>query len=257
MKTYIIYTVILKGKVAIVTGSSRGIGAATVKLLAKEGAAVVVNYLKNETEAKKIVTEIQGFGGKAIAVQADVSSPEDVERMVQTAVKEFSKVDILVNNAHRPFSPKSFLDLDWRDFEGQIEGTVKSAFLCCQAVVKMMIEQKSGKIINIISTSVDYPELGFYARDTAKAALIGLTRNLALELAPYGITVNMISPGWTLTDQAENFPKELKEKALSRIPMKRFANPDDIARAVLFYASDWSNFVTGTYLPVCGGAVIT
>lgn len=247
---------ILKDKVAIVTGSSRGIGAATVKLLAKEGAAVVVNYLKSETEAKKVITEIQNFGGTAIAIQADVTRLEDVEKMVQNTLERFSKIDILVNNAHRPFLPKSFLDLDWKDFEEQIEGTIKSTFFCCQAVVKKMLEQRSGKIINIISISINDPDPGFYTRNTAKTALIGFTRNLAQELAPYGITVNMVSPGWILTDQAAKFPEDLKKRALDRIPMGRLATPEDVAKAVLFYASYWSDFITGTYLPVCGGAVM-
>lgn len=250
----------LAGKVAIITGSSRGIGAAIARALAKEGAAVVINYLRNEAKARQVLEEIHSFGGRSMMVKADVTNRQDVDRMVATTLEEWQVVDILVNNAHSAFVSKPFTELTWEDVQEQINGTIQGAFNCTQAVLTSMIPRRTGKIINIVSISVDSPELGFglgmLARNTAKAALVGFSRHLAFELAPLEITVNMVSPGWTATDQAAAFPEELQRRAAERTPMGRLTAPEDTAGAVLFYASDWSRFVTGTYLPVCGGAVM-
>ena len=247
----------LSGRVAIVTGSSRGIGAATAKALSREKASVVVNYLTGAEMAEEVVKEIKGKGGNAIAFQADVTERKDAERLVRAAIKEFGQVDILVNNAFRPMPSKSFLDLTWEECQDQIDRSLKAAFNCVQAVVPKMMERGSGKIINIVSVLVDKPVAGALAYTAAKSALIGFTRTIALELGPHGICVNMVSPGITLTEGTMRMEESLRNAVALGTPMRRLATPDDIAGAVLFLASDLASFITGSYFPVSGGYVMS
>lgn len=243
-------------KVALITGAGCGIGGAIAKALARDGAAVAVNYRQDRERAATTVGEIEAAGGSALAVQGDVTIEADVHRLVGEVTRELGSVDILVNNAHNAFTPKNFLDLKWDDLQQQVDGTIRSVFLCTQSVLPAMLARKWGRIINIGSVSADQPESGFLARDTVKAALFGFTRDLALETAPAGVTVNLLSPGWTETNQAAEFPDEMKSRALSRTPVGRLATPEDIAGAAVFLASEQARHITGTTLRVCGGTVM-
>jgi len=248
---------ILQQKVAIVTGSSRGIGAASAKLLAAHGAAVTVNYTGNKEAGEKVVGEIQAAGGKALLVQADVTVREEVEAMVRRTETELGSVDILVNNANMSFPVKPFVHFEWEEFEQKLVNEMKASFFCCQAVVRSMVERKTGCIVNVSSGLSRVPGLGFIAHTSAKSALDAFTKALALELGPFGITVNVVAPGLTLTDATAHQPKEMQDAIAAHTPLRRLALPDDIAGAVLFYCADWSRFVTGTYMPVCGGTQMT
>src|SRR3989344_682415 len=242
----------LQGKVALVTGSSRGIGKATAIRLAKEGAKVVVNYINDEKASAQVVNEIKKLGGEAIAVKADVSNEEQVKNMIKTAIDKFGRIDILVNNAgivyDLPFMEKT-LEQVKRTFEVNFNGV----FLCSKYAAKQMKKTGSGVIINISSTSgidVLNPESADY--DASKSAVISLTKNLAEELAPH-IRVNCIAPGWVNTDINKNLPKEYLKEESERVLVKRFGKPEEIASAVAFLASDDASFITRTVLVVDGG----
>ena len=245
---------ILRDKVAIVTGSSRGIGAATAKLLAAHGAKVAVNYVQNREKGEKVLDEITRAGGKAILVRADVTVREDVEAMVEKTEDALGPVDILVNNAsiHFPITP--FVQHKWEDFEKKVLGEMKALYFPCQLVVPGMIQRGAGCIVNISSGLSRVPGPGFVAHSTAKSALDGFSKSLALELGPRGIRVNVVAPGATDTDAIAFMSKEMREKTAAHTPLRRFGQPDDVAGAVLFFCADYSRFVTGTYLPVCGGS---
>ncbi len=244
---------ILKDKVAIVTGSSRGIGAVTAKLLASHGAKVAVNYARNKEKGEQVVKDIVGAGGKAILVGADVTVREQVETLVKQTEAELGPVDILVNNASIHFPIVPFAKHTWDDFEKKVMGEMKALFYPCQAVVPGMIQRKHGCIVNLSSGLSRVPGPGFVAHSTAKSALDGFSKSLALELGPFGIRVNVVAPGATNTDALSFMPQEARDKMAERTPLRRFGQPEDIAGAVLFFCADWSRFVTGTYLPVNGG----
>jgi 3-oxoacyl-[acyl-carrier protein] reductase len=241
---------ILRDKVAIVTGSSRGIGAATAKLLATQGAKVTVNYLQSREKGEKMVDEIARAGGEAILVRADVTVREDVEAMVRTTESAHGPVDILVNNASIHFPIIPFVQHKWEDFEKKVLGEMKAIYYPCQAVAPGMVQRRRGCIVNISSGLSRVPGEGFVAHSTAKSALDGFSKSLALELGPHGVRVNVVAPD---TDAIAFMPKAMRERTAARTPLRRFGQPEDVAGAVLFYCADWSRFVTGTYLPVCGG----
>ena len=247
----------LDGKVAIITGSSRGIGAATAKLLAAQNAKVVVNFTQNRERAEAVLAEIVAAEGQAMVVQADVTVPEQVAAMVEKTEAEFGAVDILVNNANMDFVIKPFLQYSWGDFEQKLMHEMKASFLCCQAVGPGMVERGSGCIVNVSSGLSRVPGEGFVAHTSAKSALDAFSKTLALELGPHGVRVNVVAPGLTLTDATANQPKEMQDAIAAHTPLRRLANPDDIAGAVAFFCIDWSRFVTGTYMPVCGGTQMT
>jgi len=242
----------LKDKVALITGSSRGIGKATAIRFAKEGAKVIINYLYSEAKANQLVKEIKKIGSDAIAIKCDVSKENDVKNMVDKTIKEFGKIDILVNNAGIVYDVPLFQKTvsQWkRTFEVNLIGI----FLCSKYVSNPMLKRGSGVIINISSTnginntaptSADY--------DASKAGIINLTKNLASELAPK-IRVNSIAPGWIDTDMNKDLPKDLLEEELKNVFMKRFGKPEEIAAAALFLASDDASYITGSTLIVDGG----
>jgi 3-oxoacyl-[acyl-carrier protein] reductase len=248
---------ILKDKVAIVTGSSRGIGAATARLLAQNGARVAVNCKTNQSAGEKVLAYIEKIGGKGILVQADVTDRSQVKILVEQTEQELGPTDILVNNANMSFPVMPFAKMPWDGFEQKLLHEMKAAFFCCQAVVGGMMERKHGCIVNVSSGLSRVPGTGFVAHTSAKSALDAFSKALALELGPYGIRVNVVAPGLTNTDATANQPEAMKKASAERTPLKRVAEPDDIAGAVLFYCADWSRFVTGTYLPVCGGTQMT
>lgn len=243
----------LADRVAIVTGSSRGIGKAIAKLFAHEGARVVVNYSKSEKEALAVVDEIKREGGKAIHLQADVSKSDDVRRMVQRTVQEFDGVDILVNNAGVHFA-KDFFDITEDEWNRTIDVNLKGAYLCSKEVAPIMIKQKRGRIINISSNSGEYHQsaMRFVEYVVSKAGMNGLTRALALKLGPY-IRVNAILPGYISTEMVAHFTPEDEKMLMNETAVKRFGNVEDVANAALFLASDESDFITGELMFVTGG----
>jgi 3-oxoacyl-[acyl-carrier protein] reductase len=243
----------LAGRVAIVTGSSRGIGKAIAKLFAHEGARVVVNYSKSEKEALVVVDEIKREGGKAIHLQADVSKSDDVRRMVQRTVQEFGGVDILVNNAGVHFA-KDFFDITEDEWNRTIDVNLKGAYLCSKEVAPIMIKQKRGRIINISSNSGEYHQsaMRFVEYVVSKAGMNGLTRALALKLGPY-IRVNAILPGYISTEMVAHFTPEDEKMLMNETAVKRFGKVEDVAYAALFLASDESDFITGELMFVTGG----
>ena len=246
----------LEGKVALVTGASRGIGAATAKLLAARGAAVVVNYLQSEKAAREVVAAIGAEGGRALAIKADVREREQVDEMAKAAEKAFGPLNVLVINASIGFPVKPFLEYPWDAFEAKLLGEMKAAFNCCKAVVPGMVARKSGSVIAISSGLSRLPGQGFCAHSSAKSALDAFIKSLALELGPSGVRANAVAPGLTLTDATSFLPAEAKEASARATPLKRNGLPEDIAGAVLFLASDASRFVTGQYIPVSGGIMM-
>ena len=246
----------MKGKVALVTGASRGIGRATAKLLAAEGAAVAVNYFQSESAAIAVVEDIIKAGGRAHAFRADARDGEQVRLMVGEVEKNLGPVDILVSNAAIGFPVKPFTQFAWNEFEAKLSGELKSIFFSCQAVLPGMIERKSGSIIAISSTFSRHSSPGFIAHSTAKSGLDAFVRSLAEEVGPFGIRVNVVAPGLTLTDATSWLPEEQKAMMADMTPLKRVALPEDIAGVVLAIASDHSRFVTGCYIPVSGGLLM-
>ena len=243
----------LKGKVAIVTAASSDRGSAIAELLASEGAAVTINYFKNKKRAESVLNKIESRGGKAMARQADVTAKSSVNRMVADTVKKFGGIDILVNNAHGTIRRKTFEDTIWNELTENLNGTIKGAHNCCQAVISEMQKQKWGRIINIMDNIVNEPVKGYTCHATAQSALVGFTRSLAVELGSFGITVNLINAGFTLAEKTPHAPPRVQKKMAEQTPLKRLALPIDIAKAVLFYATDLSDFVTGNCLSVDGG----
>ncbi|NTW52739.1 MAG: 3-oxoacyl-ACP reductase FabG [Chlorobiaceae bacterium] len=246
----------MKGKVALVTGASRGIGRATAKLLASAGATVAVNYFQSESAAIEVVNEITKAGGRAQAFRADVRDGEQVRSMVGDVEKSLGPVDLLVNNASIGFPVKPFMQFTWDEFEAKLCGELKSIFYCCQAVLPGMIDRKSGSIIAISSTLSRHSSPGFIAHSTAKSGIDAFVRSLAEEVGPFGIRVNVVAPGLTLTDATAWLPEEQKAMMAEMTPLKRVALPEDVAGAVLAIASDHSRFVTGCYIPVSGGMLM-
>ena len=246
----------MKGRVALVTGASRGIGAATAKLLAANGASVAVNYFQSKSAALAVVEEITKACGKAVAIRADVRDKEQVMAMIAEIEKSFGPVDTLVSNASIGFPVKPFTEFSWPEFEAKLTGELKSAFFCCQAVLPKMLERRSGCIIAVSSTLSRHSSPGFIAHCTAKSGLDAFVRSLAEEVGPAGIRVNVIAPGLTMTDATSWLPEEQKTMMANMTPLQRIALPEDVAGAVLAMASDHNRFVTGCYVPVSGGLLM-
>ena len=251
-----------QGKVVLVTGASRGIGAAIARAFAAEGATVVVNYLANEQAAGEVVAQCQAAGGDAWAVQADVTSPEAVARMVAQAQEEVGAIDILVNNAFRAYSfdpeqRKRFGEVSWSDYQSQFDGSVGAAYNVCQAVLPQLRRRAQGSIVNIVSDLVERPLVPYHEYTTAKSALVGFSRNLASELGPLGVRVNCVAPGLVYPTQASGDTRaQFRESIIATTPLRRLARPEDVAGPVLFLASEWSGFMTGQVLFVDGGLVM-
>lgn len=243
----------LEGKVAIVTAASSDRGSAIVELLASEGASVTINYFRNKPKAESILKRVEGNKDKAMVWQADVTSKTSVDKMVEETVNKFGTVDILVNNAHGTIKRKLFEASVWNEYDENINGTIKGAHNCCQAIIGEMQKKKWGRIINIMDNIVNDPVKGYSSHITAQSALVGFTRGLAIELGCFGITVNLINAGFTLAERTPHAPPSVHKTIAGQTPLNRIALPIDIAKAVLYYASDWSDFITGNCLTVDGG----
>jgi 3-oxoacyl-[acyl-carrier protein] reductase len=251
-----------KGKVILVTGASRGIGAAIAKAFATEGGTVAVNYLQNAQAAEAVVNDCRQAGGDAWAIQADVSSGLAAGAMVEQVMNEMGRIDVLVNNAFASYSfdpdqRRMFWETSWADYQRQLDGALKSTFGVCQAVLPHFRKRSSGAIINMVSDLVERPTVPYHDYTTAKSALIGFSRNLAAELGPLGIRVNCVAPGLVYpTAASRQTREEVKDMITAQTPLRRIANPGDVAGPVLFLASDWSRFMTGQTLFVDGGLVM-
>ncbi|MGE7689225.1 3-oxoacyl-[acyl-carrier-protein] reductase [Lysinibacillus sp. NPDC097214] len=245
----------LEGKVAVVTGASRGIGRAIALKLANEGAKVVVNYSGSQAKAEEVVATIQENGGEAIAVQASVSKTEEVTALMDAAVKTFGSLDILVNNAGitRDNLLMRMKEDEWDDV---LDTNLKGVFLCTKAVTRQMMKQRAGRIINISSIVGVAGNAGQANYVAAKAGVIGLTKTTAKELASRNILVNAIAPGFIETEMTEQLPEDLKQGMLTQIPLAKLGQPEDIAKAVAFLASDDANYMTGQTLHIDGGMVM-
>ncbi len=251
-----------QGQVILVTGASRGIGAAIARAFAAEGGFVVVNYLRNEAAAEEVVAQCKAVGGDAWALRADVNDPAQVQAIVAQVLAELGRIDVLVNNAFAPyrFDPeqrKRFWETGWADYQTQFDGAVRATYNVCQAVLPGMRQRAQGCIVNLASDLVERPVVPYHDYATAKSALVGFSRNLAAELGPLGIRVNCVAPGLVYPTDASRATKEdVKEAIVAQTPMRRIARPEDVAGPVLFLASDWSRFVTGQVLVVDGGLVM-
>ena len=245
----------LEGKVALVTGASRGIGREIAIEFAREGADVVVNYAGSEAKAKEVADEIQAMGRKAIIYQCNVANSDEVQNMVKDTTQHFGKLDILVNNAGitRDNLLMRMKDDEWDDV---INTNLKSVFLTTKAVTRQMMKQRSGKIINVASIVAISGNPGQANYVAAKAGVIGLTKTTAKELASRGITANAIAPGFITTDMTEKLPEDLKAEMLKQIPLARLGQPKEVAKVAIFLASDDSNYLTGQTLHVDGGMVM-
>ena len=243
----------MKNKVALITGSSRGIGRATITEFAKKGYNVVINYKNSEKEATELKEQLQNdYNIKALAIKADVSNEEEVKKMVNIIISEFGHIDVLVNNAGIAID-KDFEERTIDDWQKTLNTNLIGSFVVSKCVGEVMLNQKKGKIINISSTnginsffptSIDY--------DASKAGVINLTHNLAIQYAPY-INVNCVAPGWVNTEMNKELPKELIEEETEKIYKKRFAEPSEIGKVVCFLASDDADFINDEVIKIDGG----
>lgn len=255
-----------QGKVILVTGASRGIGAAIAQAFAAEGGFAVVNYLRNEEAADEVVAQCKATGalsgGDAWAIRADVNDPAQVQALVAQVQAEVGRIDVLVNNAFAPFrfdpeQRQRFWETPWVDYQTQFDGAVRATYNVCQAVLPGMRQRAQGCIVNLASDLVARPVVPYHDYSTAKSALVGFSRNLAAELGPLGIRVNCVAPGLVYPTDASRATKEdVKEAIVAQTPLRRIATPADVAGPVLFLASDWSRFMTGQVLYVDGGLVM-
>jgi 3-oxoacyl-[acyl-carrier protein] reductase len=239
---------LLEGKVALITGAGRGMGSVTASLFAEHGASVVVHYNSSAKAAEGLASTIGG-----VALRANLTDEGEVASLVDQVVRRFGKIDILVNNA-ASFSFKSgFEEETWDDYQDQFDGVFGTTFRPTKAVVPFMIKQAEGRIINIAATLIQRPAPGYGAHTCAKAAVLALSRNLAKELGPHNITVNVVSPGMTLTEFTKSLPDADKLKVSSITPLRRLAEPSDVSSLCLFYASDLAKFITGANTAPDGG----
>lgn len=248
----------LEGKAAVVTGGGRGIGRAICLAFAREGADVVVNYASRDQPAQEVVNAIEAMGRKAVAVKGNVAVKADVERIVQTAIEHFGKIDILVNNAGIS-KPNMLYKMTEEQWDEVIDIQLKGPFLCIQAASKYMMERKCGKIINVTSSAGLWGTKGQINYSSAKGGIVALTKSAARELAGYGITVNVVQPGYVSTEMTEKIrtdPK-LREIYMGRILLGRFAEPEEVAHTFVFLASDEANYITGQLICVDGGLGMT
>ena len=242
----------LEGKIALVTGASRGIGRQIALTLAAQGAAVIVNYNGSAAKAEEVVEEIEKAGGKAEAIQCNVSDFESCKSMMEDIVSRYGRLDILVNNAGIT-RDNLIMKMSEEDFDAVIQTNLKGVFNCIKHISRQMITQKAGRTINISSVSGALGNAGQANYCAAKAGVIGLTKCMARELASRGITVNAVAPGFIRTDMTDVLKDNVKEAIIATIPMKTFGETEDVANTVAFLASDAARYITGQVISVDGG----
>ena len=241
-------------RVAVITGASRGIGAATALVLAERGFRVVVNYHSSAEQADEVVAAVTAAGAEAVAIRADVTEPDDVAAMIGETERRWGRVDVLVHNALIPFDVTSFADLSWEQLGGKLDRELHAAFLVTKAVVPGMISRSYGRLVYLSTGLSRRPREGMINLGTAKAALDQFVRYVALELAPHGVTANLVAPATvadtTVTGQLAT--DEMRQLGATN-PMGRLVRPEEVAKTIAFLASADSEFTTGHYLPVNGG----
>ena len=243
----------LRDRVALVTGASRGIGRATALALATQGAKVVVNYARSSAAADEVVTEINTAGGEAIALQADVSQVEQVDKLIKETKDKFGRIDVLVNNAGIT-RDTLLLRMKPEEWQAVIDLNLTGVFLCTRAVSKIMLKQRSGRIINIASVAGQMGNPGQANYSAAKAGVIGFTKTVAKELASRGVTVNAVAPGFITTDMTEDLASE---EIIKFIPLARYGKPEEVAGMIRFLAADpAAAYITGQVFNVDGGMVM-
>ena len=244
----------MQDQVAIITGSSRGIGKAAALALAAEGASVVVNYARSSTAADEVVAEITNAGGKAVALQADVSQEDQVDALIKGTMEKFGRIDVLVNNAGIT-RDTLLLRMKPADWQAVIDLNLTGVFLCTRAVAKIMLKQRSGRIINISSVAGLMGNPGQANYSAAKAGVIGFTKTVAKEMAPRGVTVNAVAPGFIATDMTSELSNT--EEILKYIPLGRYGQVDEVAGLIRFLAADpAAAYITGQVMNVDGGMVM-
>lgn len=244
----------LSGKNAVITGGSRGIGREIAHRLGEAGCNVLINYVENDDAAREVLDSLRFFNIRGISCKGDVSKPEVVERMIGLALEQFESIDILVNNAGI-WEQGAVGEVDYDHWRRIMASNLDSVFNCCNAVIPYMIEQKSGKIINISSRSARRGEKNSSAYVASKAAVIGFTRSLAREVGKHHINVNCIAPAWISTDMTEEYIEsgDNEQNILNNIPLGRIGQPRDVADIALFFASDLSNYISGETIFLTGG----
>jgi 3-oxoacyl-[acyl-carrier protein] reductase len=242
----------LKDKVALVTGGSRGLGKTIALQLASEGAQVIVNYVASADKAEEVVAAIQSEGGKAVAMKADVSNLEEVEKMVDTIYEQFERIDILVNNAGVT-RDELLISMEREDWDKVIATNLGGLFNCTKAAAKYMMMQKSGRIINMSSVAGERGGRGQSNYAASKGAVNAFTRSVAMELARKNVTVNAVAPGVVETEMSSEVIRRAQDIILNSVPLKRLGQPEEIAKVVAFLASDDSSYITGEVIRVDGG----
>lgn len=242
----------LKNKVALITGAGKGMGRATVIEFAKNGAKIAINYNSSEKEAREVAEEVERLGSEAFLIKADVSKSDEVNEMVDKVINKFGRIDILVNNAG-VIQQAKFENITEEVWNKILDINLKGVFNCIKAILPYMIKQESGKIVNISSVAGVAGSLVNASYGAAKAGVINMTKTLSREFAKHKININAIAPGVTKTDMIDNINQEVIDKYARETPLGRIAEPEDIAKAVLFFASTQSDFITGQTLIVDGG----
>jgi 3-oxoacyl-[acyl-carrier protein] reductase len=251
---------LLKDKTVLITGSGRGVGAVLAEAFASEGASIIINYLSSRSQAEDLANRLRNqYDVPTLAIGADITIPEEAQRLVEETVEMAGSLDVLVNNALASYSfnperRKWAWEMEWADYEQQLNGTLKGAYHMCQASLPFMKQQHSGKIINMLTNLIHQPIIPYHDYTTAKTALLGFSRNLAADVGMFGIQVNCVAPGLIYpTPASQPTKEEVRDKVLASTPLKRIARPEDIAGTVLYLASPWSDFVTGQCITVDGG----
>ncbi|MET7242819.1 SDR family oxidoreductase [Methylobacterium sp. EM32] len=251
-----------RDRAILVTGASRGIGAAIATALAAEGGLVIVNYRENHAAAEAVAERCRALGGQALAVAADVTDAAAVAGLAARIAEEVGRLDAIINNAFAPyrFDPDHrvrFRDVPWDSYQRQFDGAVRAAYTVIQALLPLMTRRSGSAIVNLASDLVARPTIPYHDYTTAKAALVGFSRNLAAELGPIGVRVNCVAPGLvTPTEASRDTPEAVREALIAQTPLRRLATPEDVAGPVLFLAGEESRFVTGQVLYVDGGLVM-